>query len=266
MKRKQGMTLEAGQRALGFFDAHADVIGRDAVVRLRELIEASVAELQAFELEQVAATGSAKGETTVQESLRRDIYVRSLLPIRVIANRALREAAELPVLKVRSRVPRDGEFVTKVIALANAAEKHEAVFIDHGMQPDFLAQLDAALADLMASTERRGRHYGRRSAATAGLKAADKSLKDNLVVADSVLKPILKSDADLLADWVASSKIHKTYVEPARYANIKLVGIGAAQAAQLHASSVPESTEASASLLPANDSPAITALLPRVSG
>jgi hypothetical protein len=266
MKHKQSMTLEAGQRALGFFDAHAAAIGNETVGRLRTLIEQRVAELQAFQLEQEISIGSAKGETVVQENARREIYERFLCPIRGIADRMLREKPELPLLKVRSRVPRDGDFITKVITFANAAEKHEAAILNAGMPADFLAQLDAWLGALTRSTETRARLHSRRSAATAGLKAADRGLRDNLSIATSQMKTILKSDSALLADWMASSTIHKPYVEPARYASIKLVGVGAAQAARLHASSTPQSIESGAQLQATLTSPARPALLPSVAG
>ena len=265
MKRKHSMTRDAGRGALRFFNAHGDSIGRPlAIVRAR--IEADVAAIDAFQLEQGSAIDSARGETSVQENVRRDIYIRFLQPIRVVANSALRDTAEFPSLQVRSRVPRDGDFVTKVITLANAAEKHEAVFLAQGMQVDFLAQLDAALGDLLKSCERRGRLHGRRSAATAGLKAAEKSLRDNLVVATSQVKRIVARQADVLAEWMASSKIHHAPVEPMRSVGIHLIGAAAAQAARLHASWALESTQFEAPSLTSVDSPAVAALPPNATG
>lgn len=235
MKRKQSLTVDAARRALSFFDAHQDTVG-ESVATVRALIARNVAASESFQLEQQAAIGQAQGETMVQAQLRRDIYQRFLKPARVIADSFLRESPDRPLLKVRSRVPRDGDFVTQVTALANAAEKHEAVFLAAGVLPDFLAQLDAALGELAKSTETRGRLYSRRSAATAGLKAADKALRDHLFTATSVLRGVLATKPDVLADWMASSAIHHAPVEPSRSATIKLVGQSAAEAARLQAS------------------------------
>jgi hypothetical protein len=235
MTRKQSMTLDAAQRALQFFDAHEDTVG-DSVTTVRALIARGVADFEAFQLEQQTAIGQAQGETMVQENMRKDIAEHFLKPSRTVANSFLRESPDRPLLKVRSRIGRDGDFVTKVTSLANAAEKNEAAFLTAGVQPDFLAQLDAALGDLMKSTDTRGRLYCRRAAATEGLKVTDKALRLHLFTATSVLRVVLAKKPDVFADWMASSTIRQVPVEMRRSTTIKLVGQSAVQAARLQAS------------------------------
>jgi hypothetical protein len=94
--------------------------------------------------------------------------------------------------------------------LAAAAAKHEQLFIDKGLQPDFLAQLNAAVADLAATTIVRGSYLGRKAAARAGLEAGDAAVKLAITVIDAALANLKKKDAAFNADWESSSKIHIT--------------------------------------------------------
>jgi hypothetical protein len=54
----------------------------------------------------------------------------------------------------------------------------------------------------------------RRQAATASMIAADKVIKDAVSVLNHVLTPLLKPNAALLADWVASKRVQQTVVNP----------------------------------------------------
>jgi hypothetical protein len=53
-----------------------------------------------------------------------------------------------------------------------------------------------------------------RSAATACLKAAEKTVRKVIGVLNAVLTPLLKTNPALLADWMASRRIPATTINP----------------------------------------------------
>jgi len=100
--------------------------------------------------------------------------------------------------------------VAMAMVLAASAAVHEQVFLEHGMQPDFLTKLNAAIVDLAKATYIRGRYKARKAAAREGLRVADQEVKDALAIMDSSMLPVLRKDASLSADWESSRKIHVT--------------------------------------------------------
>jgi hypothetical protein len=221
MKLSQHYTLDAGRRSRGFLDRHAAVIGNAVTAILRTRLDQGVADLEAYQLEQRTETGLARGMTAVLKEKRADIHKRFGEPIRAIADSSLRDTPEYLSLLLPSRAPRHGDFLAMATVLAAAAAVHEQVFLDHGMLPDFLVRLNAAVVDLATATYVRGRHRGRSAAARAGLETADKEVKDALFNMNSAMMGILSTDASLLADWEASRKI-KVTITP--LPNLGLIG------------------------------------------
>ena len=147
------------------------------------------------------------GEAVNQAALRKIFRAQFMRPIARIAKASLKTAGEYPTLAVASSRLRKGDFVNAAQALADAAAKHEQAFLEGGMPADFLAQMRLAIAQSAASKDAQDRSVGRRAAATKGIEDTDKTARDVLVVLDSVIVPLLKHNASLLADWKASKKI-----------------------------------------------------------
>jgi hypothetical protein len=221
MKRKKFETLQAGRRVQLFFDANADALGRDEAVRLRGTIDPLIEELAALEQEQKSSISGGVGHTAYLEKLRVEIYENYVNNIGNAARAELRDTPEFPMLVMPSRVP-DSEFVTRVNTLIGGAEKHQAVLIDNGLRVDFIAELRAAVAGLMTASDTRSRLNSRRNAATNGIDAADKAVRGQLGVLDGRLSSMLKQNPALLADWKASSKIHKRPITLLRGGDVNL--------------------------------------------
>ncbi len=86
--------------------------------------------------------------------------------------------------------------------------------MDNGLPADFIAQLRAGITAIEASAAARGRQRSRRAAATKGLMAADKALRETIDSLNRVLKPALATNPALLADWTASKRVRQLAVTP----------------------------------------------------
>lgn len=215
--RKQ-QTLLAARRAQGCLSARAAEIGSVVSPSLREKFDAAVARLAAFEDQQLDSTKTAIGETAVQKQLREDIS----LFVQAIAGTARVEQLNDPRLIMYARINNQSQFLEQLDALVAALAGYESVMTKGGVGPEFVARLTTAIDQLKASTESRDRHWGKRSGATKGLEEADKAVRATLGQIDGMLMGWLKGNPSLLADWKASSKIHRTRVEPRRGGSVVL--------------------------------------------
>jgi hypothetical protein len=206
--------LDTGQRVQGFLTTEAAAIGPIVPAPLRAQLDDAVTQLASSELAQGAADAAARGETTKQLGLRDGVYTSFVGPIGATAKKKLATASELPALVVPAKARHTKAFVALASAAATAAALYTQVFIDNGLPADFIAQLQAGLTQITDSANTRARQLGLRSAATAGLVAADKELRDAIDSLNRILAPALKSKPTLLADWVASKKIRAVPVTP----------------------------------------------------
>ena len=214
MQSTQVRTLDAGRRVEVFLDTQAAALGKAVSPTLRAKLDDAVTQLGGFQIEQATAKGTALGETTNQVALREELYQTFMVQIGRTAKVALRQTPEYPNLVVPSGARRKLDFVARANQFADAAAKHEAVIVEHGMPTDFLAQLKAAIAGVVASADARERSLSRRKAATAGAVTADKAVRTSIGLIDGVVKPLLKKNTSLLADWQASKLIRALPVTP----------------------------------------------------
>lgn len=199
--------LDALRRVQGFLDAQATALGSVIPASLRARLDGAVTQLAAFQVEQSAADGTARGEAANQVVLRKSFCAQFFQPIARIAKRSLKTVGEYPTLSVASARLKKSDFAAAAQALADSAAKYEKTFLDGGMQADFLAQMRAAIAQMATSKDAQDRNDSRGIAATQGIKDTDKIAHEVLVVLDSMIVPVLKHNASLLADWKASKRI-----------------------------------------------------------
>jgi hypothetical protein len=151
MLATQVRTLDAARRVQVFLDTEAAAIGTAVPPTLRAMLDDAVKQLAAFQLQQGTAEGTAKGETVNQVALRDELYTRFMAPIGTTAKIELKTTPEYPNLHVAATARRKIDFLATAAKFADAAAKHEALLVQHGMPTDFLTQLRAAIAATTAS-------------------------------------------------------------------------------------------------------------------
>ena len=214
MKSRHFPVFATGRRVQGFLDAQAATLGAVVPQTLRAQLDDGVMQATVFQLEQGTSNSEAKGETAKQQLIRDDLFARYLHPVEGVAKKKLNGVTGFSSLIMSAAFRHSNKLVSKAIELADAAMKYEKVFVDNGLPADFIAQLQAGLAAITASEAVRARQLSRRAAATTGLQAADTAIRASVDLLNRVLKPALKENPALLADWMASKRVRQLAVTP----------------------------------------------------
>lgn len=142
----------------------------------------------------------AQGETKRQRALREELWSQHMLPVAQIAREELVPGMDRELRMPRKRADNDA-LVAAAEAMAEAAEKHEAVFVENGRPAEFLAGLREATKALSEALGARVSNARRRLTATKGLEEELKRGRSAVRKLNANLKPVLASSPDLLAAW-----------------------------------------------------------------
>jgi hypothetical protein len=214
METKKKHTLVAGERVAAFLNAQVAALAGVVSAAIRAKFDAALAAFAAFEAEQGSARRTALGITSQQEVQRQNVVEQFLQPIAQAAKMALQGSPDLPKLVVPSAARLKINFVARATEVSDAAALHEQELIGNGLRPTFLTEFRNAIAALDDSTVTRYRQVGRRKAATAGIDETEADLRQVIKMLDTLIRPALKSNPSLLADWTTARRIRQVPVTP----------------------------------------------------
>jgi hypothetical protein len=145
-----------------------------------------------------SASGARRKARTLQAELMRPIarMAQSLFP----DDGDLRQALEMPQVKGYEKL------IAASLAMAGRANEHKDRFVAAGFSEDFLDRLRKGAADLRTALDEKGAHYGKRSAASAGMLEELARGKDLVRVLDDMVSPGLRATPDRLAEWRTLSR------------------------------------------------------------
>ncbi len=201
MRKRQTAVLEALRAVQGFLDKHAGEVAPVNESGARVKVNDCVVDLTVQAADQSAGRTGGKSETVRYRELRRQLLVRHMRPIALVAKARLRDVPEISVLQV----PQQGLSATVLVAratdMAEGAAKYASTFIESGLPQDFVAQLTTAATALSAALDERSQSVSRFAGATNALKALEKEGMNALRVIDSLVTPILGLNDRLLGEW-----------------------------------------------------------------
>lgn len=200
MRIRQGTVLESLRRAQQFLDANQVVLG-SINPSARQALDASIAKLTSFAVDQDAGRTSSKGATARKRALRAVLRNKHMKPIAVIARAKLRDVPEFTSLVMPPAQITAPRLIAAAAAMAEAGTKYESVFLASGLKADFAKDLVEAAGAVKASVDERAKNRGRHIGATAGLKAEEKQGRDAIRVLDALIVPMLDRNDPLLAEW-----------------------------------------------------------------
>lgn len=176
-------------------DAPAN-LGRQAT-ELKDVME----QLSREALDQEAGFRFTKAQTKHQREQRQHLWERHMLPV----SRVARDAFGLEGMDRALRFPRMSSPNERVVAaagaMAEAAERQEPVFLEHGLAPDFVAQLRSAAAELATAMGSRDGNQRRRVEATRNVRQLVKRGRRALRLLNAILQVRLADDPPRLAAW-----------------------------------------------------------------
>jgi len=201
MQQIQDSTLETIRRAQGFLDANDALLEEINQGGARTQLDQVAAELSQQAVEQRAGRANSIGETAKQMRLRDALRSHHMRAIASVAKANLDDAPELSKFHLPSADLSSTALVAAARAMADAASQHEQVLIAGGLAPDFGPKLLAAAQAVEDCVSDREVSLRRAVGATGALAAATRRGRQLLWVIDSLVRPVLETNAQLLAEW-----------------------------------------------------------------
>ena len=214
MQLSQQKVSDTGQRVLTFLDSQSSAIGTTVPAPLRARLDGAVTQLNGAQVEQETLAKAVPAEVAKQNAIRKEVSVDFLIPMGRIVRRAFKTNPDYQALIIPSGLTRKGDFLGKVTAATAAAAAHAQDMIDHGMPADFIVQMQAAVTQLTASAETRGKLVGLKQQTVKTMKEATKTIRDVVHIIDGNMRRTLKKNQPLLTNWIATKRIQATVVTP----------------------------------------------------
>ncbi len=204
MQSQQSRTLGALQRVQHFLDTNAATIPPATYVKPRALLDDAVGKLEAHAVQQGTARLQSKGEVVNLRQLKVVLRTQHMAPIAKIARALLPNVPDFAAFRMANSHQALPKLLAAAGAMGKAAAEHVAVFTDHGLAPDFLAQLqqatDAVQQSQAAARTKRGQIMG----ATTGVSGELRRAKRAVLLIDAVIGKSLVGNPSLQAEWAST--------------------------------------------------------------
>ena len=210
MQYSQRARLRALLRIQWFMNHNAQEIGTVNQSRVRRVLDAVVAALEAYAKELHLSAMEAASKTEIKTLLRTELRVLHMHQITVIAQSRLDGVADTPLMskfRYPDRRVDDEGLVAAGQSMADAAELYEAVFLDEQLPSDFIGQLRAATEKVRLTTAERDGCRLRLRAATEGVVTELQRAKHVVRVLNTLLVRQLRGNVELLSAWSMAKRV-----------------------------------------------------------
>lgn len=212
MQTQQGITLETLRAIQLFLDKHAERLGDVQKSGSRRQLDQAVLDLANLATSQ-ATNATASSGVEKAKQLRTRLIEQHMLPIARIAAVDLPRTPELGKLVVPRGSPTPERLVQAAHTMRKIATPFAQIFIDAGMPPDFLAELDdAAEAFAKFSAQRKG-SVGVGKAATKGIRDTISRGSRVITALDGLMRkaldPHAPEDKLIRTEWLSVKKVRK---------------------------------------------------------
>ncbi len=214
MENKQERTLQALRRVQAWCAANPELVPAPVppgtawspLTRQFDTLNRLVAQATAAAAEQAVqssgATLDASGERSLRKHLRAEMHA-----VTQVAQALRKSVPGIGMLKMPSPRTRIEGLLEAADALAKQASTYETVLVEHGLAPDFLAQLGAAASALKASLDGRGAARASLVSATKQVRVTLSLGKQYVQIMDAALTKALKADHARLAEWKNARRV-----------------------------------------------------------
>lgn len=210
MQTVQSRTGETLRNADAFLEQNASTFPNIANSGARKKLRTALAGVSAHAEGQAGHGLLAKGTTQKYFALRSALLRDHMSPIAGIALAELPNTPEVAPLRMPTRRTSAETVFLAAKAMSKAAEPFSQVFIDAGLAPDFLVQLDAAADAMLALVDLRAQTQGRRTGATKGMTDQLRQGRKAIGALDRMLTSALKDDPALLANWKTLKRVRRS--------------------------------------------------------
>lgn len=146
-------------------------------------------------------TLAATSEASLRSTLRAEMHV-----VTQVAQALRKSVPGIGVLKMPSSQVRVESLIKYADTLVKQATSFESVLIEHGLAPDFIAQVNGAIAALKASVDGRGTARSEMVSAGKQVRVGLEEGAQYVHLMDAALTKMLKSDPAKLALWKTAKR------------------------------------------------------------
>ncbi len=206
MRQQTMLGLQVLRRAHDFLAANPTPGTFGAVSKQVEGLGQSVDRLAAHAVDQDESDRAYRGSANGAQQQARLLRGNFMRPVARTAksifpdDAALRRSLALPKERGYEHL------IAAAGAMAGRAEEHKDRFVEAGFSDDFVERLRKAASDLRAALDAKGTHFGKRSAATAGMRQELARGRDLVRVLDDMVRPALQATPIRLAEWRTLSR------------------------------------------------------------
>jgi hypothetical protein len=214
MQTTQGSVLQSLRAVKAFLDTNAEKLAGVVTTGARKRLDQAIDELSGHTSDQTGSFLASQGATQKQRSLRRALLRDHMAPIARIAKADLPFTPEIEPLRMPAGRPTAERLATLAYGMAQAARPHAAVFVDAGLQPDFVLQLTGAADAMLNAIDDRVANRGKRTGATKGIKYKLIAARKIVHILDSFVRTALKDDPPLLGTWNTVKRVSQVTGRP----------------------------------------------------
>jgi hypothetical protein len=208
MLGRQVKVLEALERTAQFVKTNTPPGANGKYVEHVGQLETVVGDLRADARDQVLGQRMSRAKTQAVRAAIKTLRETHLRPISRIAF-ALKD--EIPGIERATHLPRRRLHVIKLAAEARGvrdnAKRYEQVFVDSGRDPDFIAKLDAAIAEMVERHKEHARAIGFQVGATAGVVQDIRQARRLVTLLDVQVLTGFADDEAKLAEWRSAKRV-----------------------------------------------------------
>jgi hypothetical protein len=205
----QGSILESLLSVQAFLNDNAETLGNIVKTGARQKLDEAIAQLSAHASDQTGHNLAAQGATRNTRVLRLTLLREHMAPIARIARADLPPTPQIEPLKMPKGKPTIAQLAKLADGMAQAAVPFTDAFVAAGLPPDFVTRLNSATESMLGSVIDRTKSLGSRSGATTGLKVRLSAARKIVHVLDAFVKPVLKDDPALLANWNLIKRVRR---------------------------------------------------------
>jgi hypothetical protein len=206
MLSKTSVVLSTLHNVQEFMTTNAGALGGLNTSESRRALDDLEAALTGHATSQTRSKSGGKAAVARQRVLKSALLVKYLRPISAIAEAQLSQSPDFVEMKLPKGLKTTPQLLAAAAAMAGAAGKHVDTFVAAGMQPTFIADLEAAAAQLKGGSVTKGSTLSKQIGATSALKASTKEAHKIVKQLDALVVPLLAGNTALLTQWKATKR------------------------------------------------------------
>ena len=209
MQSRQANMLRSLRSVEEFLNANAATLNGIVNSGTRKKLADAITTLETTVSTQAGTSVVAKSGTSRYRALRLVLIRDHMAPIARIARAELPPTPEMSALRMPPQNWKVERLAAAAHGMGEGARPYLALFVEAGLDPDFIEQLDAAADAMVRSVSDRAQSRSRLSAATKDLTLTLASARKLVDAIDALVTRALADEPGLLKGWKVIKRVRR---------------------------------------------------------